>query len=239
MRERHKQEIMDFIQSLHQAHEEIRGALNSHNFISVQNMLSECQEFAITLGNTIETLEGEGHITVSFVEEYCEVLFHIFENISQNQINENKIYKTLKKQLLKIENSAKNDIHTRKEVVFFPYKASMWDSLESVYLAAKEDPYCDAYCVPIPYYDLNSDHSFGQMHYEGREYPKNIEVIDWQSYKFEERKPDQIYIHNPYDNFNLVTSVHPRFYSANLKKYTEKLIYIPYFILNEIGRAHV
>ena len=234
MRERHKQEIMDFIQSLHQAHEEIRGALNSHNFISVQNMLSECQEFAITLGNTIETLEGEGHITVSFVEEYCEVLFHIFENISQNQINENKIYKTLKKQLLKIENSAKNDIHTRKEVVFFPYKASMWDSLESVYLAAKEDPYCDAYCVPIPYYDLNSDHSFGQMHYEGREYPKNIEVIDWQSYKFEERKPDQIYIHNPYDNFNLVTSVHPRFYSANLKKYTEKLIYIPYFILNEI-----
>ena len=57
-------------------------------------MLSECQEFAITLGNTIETLEGEGHITVSFVEEYCEVLFHIFENISQNQINENKIFES-------------------------------------------------------------------------------------------------------------------------------------------------
>ncbi|MCM1237294.1 MAG: hypothetical protein NC489_45075 [Ruminococcus flavefaciens] len=48
------------------------------------------------------------------------------------------------------------------------------------------------------------------------------------------RKPDIIYFHNPYDNWNLVTSVGPRFYSSNLKKYTEKLVYIPYFILGEI-----
>ena len=90
------------------------------------------------------------------------------------------------------------DIPVRKEVVFFPYKASMWDSLESVYLAAKEDPECDAYCVPIPYYVRNPDRSLGQMHYEGNEYPKNIEVIDWQSWAGGERKPDVIYIHNPF-----------------------------------------
>ena len=234
MRERHKQEIMDFIQSLHQAHEEIRGALNSHNFISVQNMLSECQEFAITLGNTIETLEGEGHITVSFVEEYCEVLFHIFENISQNQINENKIYKTLKKQLLKIENSAKNDIHTRKEVVFFPYKASMWDSLESVYLAAREDESCDAYVVPIPYYDKLPDDSLGELHYEGNEYPADIEITYYEDYNLEERRPDAIYIHNPYDRCNVVTCVPEQYFCSSLKKHTDCLVYIPYFILDEI-----
>jgi hypothetical protein len=72
------------------------------------------------------------------------------------------------------------------------------------------------------------------MHYEGDQYPKNIEVIDWQTYNFEERNPDEIYIHNPYDDWNLVTSVHPRFYSKNLKEHTEKLIYIPYFVLGEI-----
>ena len=33
----------------------------------------------------------------------------------------------------------------RKEVVFLPYKASMWDSLESVWKAAEEDPDCVAY----------------------------------------------------------------------------------------------
>ncbi len=100
----------------------------------------------------------------------------MFEDVRTNNINENKIYKTLRKQLIRIENSVNNDIRIKKEVVFFPYKAAMWDSLESVYLAAKEDPDCDAYCVPIPYYELNSDHSFGKIHYEGREYPKILRL---------------------------------------------------------------
>lgn len=233
MRKEHKQDVLDFIESLHQANEEIRIALDQKNLKLVQNMICECQEFAISLGENIEKTEGEGHVTVSCIEDYCENLFYMFEDIKAGNVNENKIYKTLRKQLIKIENSAKNDIHVRKEVAFFPYKASMWDSLESVYFAAKEDSECDAYCVPIPYYELNVDHSFGKVYYEGREYPKNIEIVDWESYRFEERKPDEIYIHNPYDSWNLLTSVHPRFYANNLKKYTDKLIYIPYFILGE------
>ncbi len=235
MRKAQQEEILDFIKNLYKAHDEIKDKLNQGKWTVAQNMLSECQEFAQNLGEIIENAEGGGHITVSYIEDYCEILFHIYEEIGSLQINENKIGKTLKKTLLRIENSVKNDINVRKEIVFFPYKASMWDSLESIYLAAKEDPNCDAYCVPIPYYDLNPDHSFGQMHYEGREYPQNIEVIDWQAYKFEERRPDEIYIHNAYDDWNLVTSIHPRFYSKNLKKYTDKLIYLPYFVLGKIN----
>lgn len=41
--------------------------------------------------------------------------------------------------------------------------------------------------------------------------------------------PDIIYIHNPYDNTNLVTRVDSRYYSWNLKKYCEKLVYVPYY----------
>lgn len=230
MRKAQKQEVLEFIKSFHQAHMEVKEALQQHNYDAVQNMLSECQEFAVTLGENIEKLEGEGHITVSHVEEYCETLFRVFKDITDGQANENKIYKILKRQLLNVENSVKNDIPVKKEVVFFPYKASMWDSLESVYLAAKEDPECDVYCVPIPYFDLNPDHSFGKMHYEGGEYPEGIEIIDWEKYNFEDRKPDVIYIHNPYDGCNLVTSVHPRYYSSNLKKYTDTLVYVPYYV---------
>ena len=229
MRKAQKQEVLEFINSLHQAHQEIKEALGQKDSASAKSMFAECQDFAVSLGENIERMEGAGHITVSHLEEYCEALFHCYENVEAGQFHENKIYKTLRKQLLKVENSVRNDILERKEIVFFPYKASMWDSLESVYLAAKEDPECDVYCVPIPYYELNPDRSFGVMHYEGMEYPENIEVIDWQTYFFEERKPDVIYIHNPYDEWNLVTSVHPRYYSANLKKYTDILVYIPYY----------
>lgn len=229
MRKVQQQEALEFVASLHQAHEEIRVALHQKEYGFAQNMLGECQEFATVLGENIERTEGEGHITVTHVENYCETLFHVYEKIGREQVNENKIYKALRKQLLAVENSVKNDICIKKEVVFLPYKAAMWDSLESVYFAAKEDPGCDAYCVPIPYYDLNPDHSFGKLHYEGGEYPEDIEITDWQKYNFEERKPDVIYIHNPYDGCNLVTSVHPRFYALNLKKYTDNLVYIPYY----------
>lgn len=229
MRKAQKREILECIDSLHQAHEEIKAALLHEEYDHARNMLGECQEFATVLGDSIEKMEGEGHIAVVSVETYCETLFHAYEKTGMGQINANGIYKTLRKQLLAMENRIKNDISIRKEVVFFPYKASMWDSLESVYLAAKDDPECDVYCVPIPYYDLNPDHSFGKLHYEGEAYPDYIEITDWQKYLFEERRPDVVYIHNPYDGCNLVTSVHPRFYASNLKKNTDNLVYIPYY----------
>ena len=234
MRKVQKQEVLEMIQTLHQAHDEVKNYIDRKNYVLAQDILSQCQECAISIGTLIEKIEGERFVTVSYVENYCDVLFSIYEELNGNDANANKAYKNLKKQLLRIENSVKNDVPVRKEIAFFPYKASMWDALESVYLAAKEDPDCDAYCVPIPYYDRNPDRSLGQMHYEGREYPKNIEVIDWQTYNFEERKPDVVYIHNPYDDWNLVTCVHPRYFSVNLKKYTEELVYIPYFVLDEI-----
>lgn len=229
MRDAQKRDVLECIKSLHQAHEEIGQALRQKDVDSVRKMLSECQEFAVTLGESIEQMEGEGHVTVSYLERYCETLFHVFEEISDGESNSDKICKQLRKQMIKIENSAKHDIRVRKEIVFFPYKASMWDSLESVYLAAKEDPDCDIYCVPIPYYDKNKDGSLGQMHYEGADYPDYVEVTDWQNYNLEERRPDAAYIHNPYDQWNYVTTVHPWFYSKNLKQYVKILVYIPYY----------
>mgnify|MGYP002509418170 CR=1 FL=1 len=229
MRNAQKQKILTLIESLHLIHEEIKKAMEQGNLILAQDMISAAQESAISLGENIEKTEGEGHITVSCIEEYCELLFRVFEDVNTDKVNANKAHKVLRKQLIKIENSVKNDIAVRLEIAFFPYKASMWDSLESIYLAAKADSDCDTYCVPIPYYTLKPNHGFDQMHYEGGEYPKDIEITDWREYDFENRRPDAVFIHNPYDDCNFVTSVHPRFYSSNLKKYTDLLIYVPYY----------
>ena len=210
--------------------------MESKQYILAQDMLSQCQECAIRIGTEIEKSEGEGFITVSHIEEYCDVLYQVHEELNgRDSVNVNKIYKTLKKYMLKIENSVKHDISVRKEVVFLPYKASMWDSLESVWQAADADQTCDAYVIPIPYYDKNPDGSFRQMHYEGDQYPKKVPITNYKEFDFETHHPDIIYIHNPYDNINLVTSVHPFFYSDNLKKYTDKLIYIPYFVMGEVS----
>lgn len=233
MRKNEKTEILNVIENLFAAHEEIREAMEQKEYSLARNMLAECQEYAINLGNIIEQFEGEGFITVSYLEKYCETLFSIHNEI-ENECRADKACKALKRDLLQVENSVKNDIRIKKEIVFLPYKASMWDSLESVYLSAKENPDFDTYCIPIPYFDRNSDGSLGQIHYEGKKYPKNIEITDYRKYHIEERKPDVIYIHNPYDDWNKVTCVHPDYFCEKLKQYTEQLVYIPYFVLQEI-----
>lgn len=239
MRKAQKQEILEVLKSLDQAHQEIREELCNNNsgwvqkVRKMQNMLSECQEFAFSLGECIEQLEGEGHVTVKSIESYCEMLYELYTEITEadaGSINENKICKMLKKQLVRIENSVNNDIVIRKEIVFLPYKASMWDSMESVWMAARDDENCDAYVIVIPYYERNADQSLGEMHYEGDEYPDYVPVTDWQVYKIEERRPDIIYIQNPYDECNFVTCVHPQYFSRELKKYTDMLVYLPYFV---------
>lgn len=246
MRKAQKKQIQEIMGSLNEVHREIHKLLKQKDYSTAQAVLADCQQCAIEVGNVIEESEGEKCVAVKKIETYCEALFHFYnqiENIGgseaefddgmENTAELDRMRKGLQQQLAEIS-EAIEEISVRKEIVFFPYKASMWDSLESIYLAAKEDESCDAYCVPIPYYDKNTDGSLREIHYEGNEYPSNIEVTDWQNYNFEERRPDVIYIHNPYDGWNLVTSVHPRFYAENLKKYTDKLVYVPYFVLDEI-----
>lgn len=131
--------------------------------------------------------------------------------------------------LQKLRKQLQRETEIRYEIAFLPYKASMWDSLESVWKAADEDPQCEAYVVPIPYYDRKADHSFGAFHYEGEDFPSYVPVVRYESYELEKRRPDIIYIHNPYDGYNSVTSVDSRYYSHELKKYTDTLVYIPYY----------
>lgn len=235
MRKSQKKQIENNLNLLDRAHDAIKKALETKNSEIALTLLEQTQDLAIQMGGMIEEALGEDFATVEILESYCEQIYQTYEMIRQQQVlNINKTCKSLQKELIRIENSIKNDISVRKEVVFFPYKASMWDSLESVWKAADADPDCDAYVVPIPYYDKKPDGSFGQMHYEGNEYPKYVPITRYDEYSLDARRPDVIYIHNPYDECNYVTSVHPAFYARELKKYTDKLVYIPYFILNEI-----
>ena len=123
----------------------------------------------------------------------------------------------------------------KKEIFFLPYKASMWDSLESVWKAADEDvEHCIAYVMPIPYADLTPEHTVAEWHCERNLFPKDVPTVNWEDFDLQEIHPDVIFIHNPYDEYNRVTSVESRYYSSVLKNQTDKLVYIPYFVLDEI-----
>ncbi len=235
MKKAEKAQAEEIVHLLQKVQEGILKKLEAGQKEEALELLSQCQEAAIELGESIERSEGEGFVTVTLLEAYCETVYQIYEAIHlEQEVHRGRTGKSLKKSLIAVRNSVINDIKVRTEAVFLPYKASMWDSLESVWRAAAEDPDCDAYVIPIPYYDRNPDGSFGEEHYEGDLYPEDVPITRYDAYDFEGRQPDLIFIHNPYDEYNYLTSVHPYFYSKNLKNFTEKLVYIPYFILSEI-----
>lgn len=222
---------------LKQAHESIRKVISEKEISeddlnAVYSLLSQCQSAAINIGNRIEESEGGGFITVKYLEDYCELVYSINEELQTNAgtNNPDKVYKKLTKMLQKIDNSIAHDITLKREAVFLPYKASMWDSLESVWEAADADPDCDAYVIPIPYFDKNPDGSLREEHYEGDLFPENVPITHYSEYDFGKHHPDMIFIHNPYDYGNLVTTIHPFFYAENMKKVTDCLVYIPYFV---------
>lgn len=228
-----KKDMLRTVDTLLRANDAVARNLTS-NLQGAAEALVQCQESAIALGTYIDTLDERFAPLVHTLEDYCENIYQMSENLSDENLCR-KYAKKIQKQLTSLHNGIKYDLpDDKKEIVFLPYKASMWDSLESVWKAADADPDCDAYVIPIPYFDKNPDGSFKEEHYEGDQYPKYVPVTRYDEYDLEAQHPDVVYIHNPYDECNHVTSVHPYFYSKNLRNYTDKLVYIPYFVLREI-----
>lgn len=186
-------------------------------------ILENCQSCAIVVGNEIEC-ERKNLYIVEKLEEFCEILYQIsvcddYEALyicGQNLFND--IFDDI------------NRIDITYKVVFMPYKASMWDALESIWKAFGEDKRFECSVVPIPYYEADVEQKEWIPRYEGQLFEEDVEVIHYDTYNLEYEKPDLIFVHNPYDDCNCITSVHPNFYSANLKKYTDCLVYVPYYL---------
>lgn len=116
-------------------------------------------------------------------------------------------------------------------ILFLPYKAAMWDSLESIWEAACEVPRAQVTVMPIPYYSKGKEGAMNEMHYEGAYFPPTVPITDWHDYDLAQEQPDIIFIQMPYDTQNAVARVRQDFYAINLRPYTRNLIYVPYFVL--------
>jgi len=209
MRTFHKQKLNNLLVTIAEAQE--------------KELYSLCQDAAFKMMDFICEYESEDAPAVGILEEYVKFLF-----LAHNKEID---LKHLKKQFTKVERVIKFGLESGKlEVVFFPYKASMWDSMESVWLAAKNDPRCDAKVVPIPYYDRLPGGKLGKMYYEGNEYPDYVPIVDWKEYDVEKANPDVAFAHNPYGSNNSVTFIPEAYHIKNLKKNAFFTVYLPYVV---------
>lgn len=184
-----KRQIVQMINNLLNANQIIKQ-INIGHEPEVANMLQVCQEAAILVGTKLESKKEFEHI-VHMLETYCESLYEFSMNYLDSEARMTNFEK-IQNQLLQIKNVVETDLpEIKKKIVFLPYKASMWDSLESIWKAADADPECEAYVIPIPYYDKNPDGTFREFHYEGDMYPDYVPITRYEEYDLEERHPDE------------------------------------------------
>lgn len=197
-------------------------------FETIISTLEDCQTILIYIGNALES-EEKYQKQVDILEELCEDMYVIYRELVEHDFAK-LVYAKEIGMKLKTCISYLQKVQVRPEVLFMPYKASMWDSMDSVYKAALKDGTCNVSVVPIPYYNLGAGRNVIKEEYEGEIFPSYVRVIFYENYCLELENPDIIFIHNPYDEYNYVTQVKECYFSSELCKYTNHLIYIPYFI---------
>ena len=231
MRKREKDRLLEIMDTLADGIEEARRLIENAQEEEAVSLLTDCQEAAIAVGNAVERAEGKGTRAVSLLEELCELLYSCASSVSSDGLEGMAdICRRIEDKCIEAEEALIDGIKAKKLAVFLPYKVSMWDSLESIWKAASKDRDWISVVMPIPYFDKKTDGTLGEMRYEGEDFPPDVPVADWEKFSLEKERPDIIFIHNPYDQYNYVTTVHPLFYASRIKQYTEKLVYIPYFI---------
>lgn len=236
MRKKKKEQIISLLQCYREAHSAIRKGIEEGRGEEAISLLVLCQEGMEKIERDTEQEPCGKTEREALFSSYQEALYSCYLSLikteEENAEPGTSCLDRAEAYFSKIEEEIAS-IPVKTLHLFLPYKASMWDSMESVYFAALQDSSCEALVMPITYYE-KEDGKFGKRINERAEFPSEIETID-EGFSLEEAQPDVIYIHNPYDDKNILTSVDPRYYSFHLKDYTENLVYIPYY--TTMGKA--
>ena len=200
----------------------------------VDARLGMLQEMALSVGNRMERKYGEGQQSVSILEDYCELLYrlHVVEQDEKEGAEKETLFKTLFHLLENLREVVQKDV--KREIVFLPHSLQAFSSIRPLVDAFLREEGIEVKIMPIPYYDVLWDGSSSEMHYEGGVFPEGYPITDYTKYSFAEELPDSIVLCSPYDAFNASWTVDPFFYSKNMQRFTSKLIYIPWFVTDEI-----
>lgn len=220
-----KERILNLVLTMESANEYLSGPWEKE---SAGDLFAACQEAAMQVGRMLEENEPALTDLVAALEEYCELIYRLYIGEKTERA---ALLDQLKKAAADIRTGIESGVSEEKvKAVFLPYNASMWDAFDSVYRAAKADPRFEVKVIPIPYYSLDPQGQPLEEHYEGQEIAKYAEITDYKTWSPILERPDVVFIHNPYDDCNLVTRISERFFSSELVKYTPHLVYIPYYV---------
>lgn len=72
-----KKSILEMLDTIGEAHREYKKLKTAGDDNASIEVLTGCQESAVSIGNAIDKSEGEGTESVRLLEKYCEDLYQV------------------------------------------------------------------------------------------------------------------------------------------------------------------
>ena len=220
-----RERCFEILKILNEAHKQLSVLVNSGNTDAAVQLLQSCQSLAVSLGTTAEERIPGSDESVRILEEYCEEIYQA----ASSEWNESRCDR-LDELVQQVRLLLLRALFDRKrEVLFLPCKVEWWKSLEPLWKKCALDPDTNVYVMPVPY-RLNNRYgaSVADKDYI-RKYPEEVTLVSPDDYDIAARHPDAIYIQYPFDDFSTISGIPEKYYSRNLLKYTDELIYVPCF----------
>ena len=164
MRKNKKEKLLSLLEGYGEAHSTIRNLIIQEKYSQAVSLMALCQEGIDKIEqdclrelDRIKKDEQDGLKNLSeLCMNYLKALFLSSECISGDEfaVHKDEAFACLdeaERISQGVEEIIRN-IPLHSQILFLPYKASMWDSMESVYLAAVQDPSCEALVMPITYF---------------------------------------------------------------------------------------
>lgn len=234
-------QIRNSVKILEEAHSEITSHYSEKNIML--DILAQCQNMAIMLGNAIEEIKGESFEGIRYIEKYCEDIFHEYENVNEHYTMQNPEsaidIDLLNGCICKARDGIIELLNSKEIVIFIVNKAESWMYLEHLWNEESNKQNTDVKIIVTPYYYKNMDFTINKEVFEIEDFPKKLNVIDYRDYDVKKEQPDRIYIQNPFDQFNFTMTVPRDYYACNLKHYTDELIYVPDFRTDEVSETDI
>ena len=258
------QAVMDFPMPEYKfAEEQLTCEKDGNGYkISLQKMMKrlgaalpeyeEMQQMAIDMGTLIEQVRGEGTHMVGLLEELCENIYECSVATGQSQDISEKL-SHLQDKITQVTAALQTEILNRRESVLVVYKADQWKYAEWFWKSEMERADTDVYVLVVPYYYKKYDGTCYATQYEPDEIREcvstshaqlreqgavagNCQVIEYDRFDLMLHHPDEIMIQNPYDEWNQTITLPGKYYSRNLQRYTDELVYAPPFELEEFSK---
>ncbi|WP_026650969.1 hypothetical protein [Butyrivibrio proteoclasticus] len=226
MKRAQKTALISMIETMQEAVKELNKRLKMSDTAGLPNLLADLQDTAVMVGETIEAEIGQGSKSAALLEKLCEEAYKVSNEMSpDNALNDI---------LVQAKDSIDAEIHAPATVVFLPIDASMWDGFGTIWEKEISNPDNKVIVIPLPWYERDGSGAPSVLHYEKDGYPEKVETTGYNDYLIKNNHPDVVYIQSISNGNDLGKTVHPAFYTSELKDNTDDLIYIPYTLEGEI-----